>query len=224
MTDVIFKYDGTLDKYIGDAIMAIFGAPLDFPDHPSKACHAALEMMSELERLNQKWIDEGKKSLDIRIGITTGPMMVGNMGSEQRFDYTAMGDSVNLGSRLEGANKNYNTNIIISEFTFERVKNDFTCMELDSVRVKGKKRPVKIYSLVGYKNLPSIQEEVINQFNQGIAFYKKKKWDKAIHIFENITALDPDLYAAQVYVERCNNFKKNPPPSDWDGVYTMTTK
>jgi adenylate cyclase len=224
MTDVIFKYDGTLDKYIGDAIMAIFGAPLDFPDHPSKACHAALEMMSELERLNQKWIDEGKKSLDIRIGITTGPMMVGNMGSEQRFDYTVMGDSVNLGSRLEGANKNYNTNIIISEFTFERVKNDFTCMELDSVRVKGKKRPVKIYSLVGYKNLPSIQEEVINQFNQGIAFYKKKKWDKAIHIFENVTALDPDLYAAQVYVERCNNFKKNPPPSDWDGVYTMTTK
>jgi adenylate cyclase len=224
MTDVIFKYNGTLDKYIGDAIMAIFGAPLDFPDHPSKACHAALEMMAELERLNRKWIDEGKKSLDIRIGITTGPMMVGNMGSEQRFDYTAMGDSVNLGSRLEGANKNYNTNIIISEFTFERVKNDFACMELDSVRVKGKKRPVKIYSLVGYKNLPSIQEEVINQFNQGIAFYKKKKWDKAIHIFENITALDPDLYAAQVYVERCNNFKKNPPPSDWDGVYTMTTK
>jgi len=224
MTDVIFKYDGTLDKYMGDAIMALYGAPLDLPDHPSRACHSALEMMTELKRLNQKWIAEGKHPIDIGIGINTGPMIVGNMGSVERFDYTAMGDSVNLSSRLEGANKSYKTNIIISEFTFERVKNDFTCMELDSVRVKGKQRPVKIYSLVGYKNLPGIQEEVIDQFNQGIAFYKKKKWDAAIHIFENITAMDPDLYAAHVYIERCFDLKKNPPPANWDGVYTMTTK
>lgn len=224
MTDIVLKNDGLLDKYIGDAIMALYGAPLDLPDHPIRACHSALEMMTELERLNQKWIAEGKHPIDIGIGINTGPMIVGNMGSVERFDYTAMGDSVNLGSRLEGANKSYKTNIIISEFTFERVKNNFTCMELDSVRVKGKKRPVKIYSLVGYENLPNIQEEVINQFNQGIAFYKKKKWDKAINIFENITAIDPDLYAAYVYIERCLDLKKNPPPPDWDGVYTMTTK
>ena len=153
MTDIVIKNNGLLDKYMGDAIMALYGAPLDLPDHPSRACHSALEMMTELERLNQKWIAEGKHPIDIGIGINTGPMIVGNMGSVERFDFTAMGDSVNLGSRLEGANKSYKTNIIISEFTFERVKNDFTCMELDSVRVKGKQRPVKIYSLVGYKNL-----------------------------------------------------------------------
>ena len=224
MTDIVFKYDGTLDKYMGDAIMAIFGAPLDLPDHPIKACHSALEMIEELKNLNQKWIAEGKHPMDIGIGINTGPMMVGNMGSDQRFDFTAMGDSVNLGSRLEGANKSYKTNIIISEFTFERVKNEFTCMELDAVRVKGKKRPVKIYSLVGYQDLPGIQEEVIKQFNQGVMFYKRRKWDKAIHIFENITAMDPNLYAAQVYIDRCFDLKKNPPPANWDGVYTMTTK
>ena len=224
MTDIVIKNNGLLDKYMGDAIMALYGAPLDLPDHPSRACHSALEMMTELEKLNQKWVAEGKHPIDIGIGINTGPMIVGNMGSVERFDFTAMGDSVNLGSRLEGVNKSYKTNIIISEFTFERVKNDFTCMELDSVRVKGKKRPVKIYSLVGYKNLSDIQEEVINQFNQGIAFYKKGKWDTAIHIFENIAAMDPDLYAAHVYIERCFDLKKNPPSADWDGVYTMITK
>lgn len=101
---------------------------------------------------------------------------------------------------------------------------DPDCMELDAVRVKGKKRPVKIYSLVGYKDLPGIQDEVIKQFNQGVMFYKRRKWDKAIHIFENITAMDPNLYAAQVYIDRCEDLKKNPAPANWDGVYTMTTK
>jgi len=224
MTDVVFKYDGTLDKYIGDAIMAVYGAPLDLPDHPFKACQSALEMIKELKRLNEKWIGEGRQAFDIRIGINTGPMMVGNMGSKQRFDFTAMGDAVNLGSRLEGANKNYKTNIIIGELTYKRVKNEFVCMELDSVRVKGKKRPVKIYDLVGHKDLPGIPEEIVTQFNQAVTVYKERKWDEAIQIFENVAAVDPDLYAAQLYIERCNNFKKSPPPPDWDGVYVMTSK
>lgn len=224
MTDIVFKYDGTLDKYMGDAIMAIYGAPLDLPDHPFKACQSALEMIKELKRLNQKWIGEGKQPMDIGIGINTSPMMVGNMGSVQRFDFTVMGDSVNLGSRLEGANKSYKTNIIISEFTFERVKNELACMELDSVRVKGKKQPVRIYNLIGDKDLSDIQETVINQFNQAVSLYKERKWGAAIHIFENITVMDPSLYAAQVYIERCLELKKKPPSADWDGVYEMTTK
>ena len=224
MTDVVFKYDGTLDKYIGDAIMAVYGAPLDLPDHPFKACQSALEMIKGLKRLNQKWVGEGKQPMDIGIGINTSPMMVGNMGSKQRFDFTAMGDSVNLGSRLEGANKSYKTSIIIGELTYESVKNEFVCMELDSVKVKGKKQPVKIYSLVGVKDLPGIPEAIVIQFNEGVTVYKERKWDEAIQIFENIAAVDPDLYAAQLYVERCNNFKKSPPPPDWDGVYVMTSK
>ncbi|MCJ7595151.1 MAG: adenylate/guanylate cyclase domain-containing protein, partial [Desulfobacterales bacterium] len=122
MTKVVFKYEGTLDKYMGDAVMAIYGAPLDQPDHPFRACNTALDMLEALKRLNEKWVLEGKPSLDIGIGVNTGMMMVGNMGSDQRFDYTVMGDAVNLGSRLEGANKTYQTNILISEFTYERVK------------------------------------------------------------------------------------------------------
>ncbi|MBW2312309.1 MAG: adenylate/guanylate cyclase domain-containing protein [Deltaproteobacteria bacterium] len=224
MTDIVFKYDGTLDKYMGDAIMAIYGAPLDLPDHPSRACRSALEMMRELKKLNEKWVAEGKKPMDIGIGINTGPMMVGNMGSEQRFDFTVMGDSVNLGSRLEGANKSYKTNVIISEYTYERVKDEFLCMELDSVRVKGKKEPVKIYNLAGLKDLPEVQHQTITRFNQGISLYRAQKWDDAIQVFENITAMDPNLYAAQVYIQRCHKLKKNPPPPEWDGVYVMTTK
>jgi len=135
-----------------------------------------------------------------------------------------MGDSVNLGSRLEGANKSYKTGIIIGELTYDRVRNEFVCMELDSVRVKGKKKPVKIYNLVGHKDLPGIPEEIVIQFNEAVTVYKERKWDEAIQIFENISAVDPDLYAAQLYIERCNNFKKSPPPPDWDGVYVMTSK
>ncbi len=224
MTDVVFKYNETLVKYIGDAIMALYGAPLDVPDHPTHACRSALEMIHALGNLNNKWIDEGRKPIDIRIGINTGPMMVGNMGSKQRFDFTAMGDSVNLGSRLEGANKSYKTNIIIAESTYDRVKDEFVCMELDSVRVQGKKLPVKIYSLVGYKDFPEIRLETVDQFNQGVKAYKERDWDEAIHIFEAITTREPNLYAAQVYIERCRDFKENPPPADWDGVYVMATK
>ncbi|HSR14017.1 MAG TPA: adenylate/guanylate cyclase domain-containing protein, partial [Thermodesulfobacteriota bacterium] len=145
MTDVIFRYDGLLDKYIGDAIMAFWGAPMDQPDHVEKACDAALGMIAELHRLHKKWTREGLPALNIGVGINTGPMVVGNMGSKRRFNYTVMGDSVNTGSRLEGLNKIYGTNIIVSEMVYERVRADFCARELDLVRVKGKDQPVKIY-------------------------------------------------------------------------------
>ncbi|MGD8988695.1 MAG: adenylate/guanylate cyclase domain-containing protein, partial [Syntrophobacterales bacterium] len=140
MTDVVFEFDGLLDKYIGDAIMAVFGAPLEQIDHPSRACRTALKMLQRLAKMQQKWESEGAPRLDIGIGINTGPMVVGNMGSERRFDYTVMGDSVNLASRLEGINKEYGTQVVISEFTHELVKDDFFCRELDAVRVKGRAR------------------------------------------------------------------------------------
>ncbi len=224
MTDIVFKYEGTLDKYIGDALMAIYGAPMDQPDHPGRACASALDMMDGLKALNEKWIREGKMPLDIGIGINTGPMMVGNMGSDQRFDYTVMGDAVNLGSRLEGANKSYKTHILISGSTYERVKDDFVCMELDSVRVKGKKQPVGIFELISRKELPARDMEAIARFHQGLQLYKGRNWDRAIEVFEGVNAMDQTLYAARLYIERCNELKKDPPGPDWDGVFTMTTK
>jgi adenylate cyclase len=224
MTDVVFKYDGTLDKYMGDAVMAIYGAPLDQHDHPSRACHSALDMMKALKKLNEKWIVEGKSPMDIGIGINTGMMMVGNMGSDQRFDYTVMGDEVNLGSRLEGANKNYRTNILLSEFTYDRVKDEFVCMEVDSVRVKGKTHPVRIYQLHGHKGISETRDRAIFQFQRGLELYKQQRWDEALNIFQKIPELDEGLSAAEIYVQRCLELKSNPPPPDWDGVFTMTTK
>lgn len=224
MTDIVFKYEGTLDKYMGDAVMAIYGAPLEQADHPSKACASALDMMKGLRQLNEEWIKGGKSPLDIGIGINTGMMMVGNMGSAQRFDYTVMGDAVNLGSRLEGANKNYQTNILISEYTYERVKNDFVCMELDIVKVKGKNLPVRIYQLVGQNDVPAEHVKGIQNFHKGLQQYKKQKWDEAIKIFQTVNALSQNIPAADLFVERSRNLKSNPPSPDWDGVFTMTTK
>jgi adenylate cyclase len=181
-------------------------------------------MMEDLAKLNVKWGQEGKKPLDIGIGINTGPMMVGNMGSNQRFDYTVMGDNVNLGSRLEGTNKNYNTHIIISEFTYERVKDHYVCMELDSVQVKGKTLPVRIFELVGRNDLPPVRVEAIRQFHKGLALYKQQKWDEAREMFSAVTALDKGVQTANLYIERCLNLKANPPGPNWDGVFVMKTK
>jgi adenylate cyclase len=152
MTDVVIEYNGTLDKYVGDEIMAFWGAPIPQEDHALRACKAAVEMMNKLHKLNEKWMELGKPELDIGIGLNTGDMVVGNMGSSSRMDYTLMGDNVNLGARLEGTNKVYKTNIIISEFTYEHVKEDIIARELDLIRVKGKELPVKVYELIDIKS------------------------------------------------------------------------
>jgi len=153
MTDLIFKYEGTLDKYVGDEIMAFWNATVEQENHPELACRTALEMMDVLHDLNAGWPEE--KRLNIGIGMNTGIMTVGNMGSKSRMDYTLMGDSVNLGARLEGTNKIYGTNIIISEFTYEKIKDRFVCRELDNIRVKGKQKPVKIYEVMDYLAEPA---------------------------------------------------------------------
>jgi len=224
MTNIILKYDGTLDKYVGDAIMAIFGAPLEQSDHPMRACRSALEMIAGLEKLNEKWIGEGKKPLDMGIGINTGIMVVGNMGSELRFDYTVMGDSVNLASRLEGANKTYKTNILIGETTYEQVRAEYVCLELDKVRVKGKTRPVRIYQLLGDKKNAAIPPEIIEAFHRGLRHYEEQAWDRAIVIFRDILSEDGDFKAAQMYYQRAMNLKADPPPQGWDGVFATSKK
>jgi adenylate cyclase len=224
MTNIVFKYEGLLDKYMGDAIMAVFGAPLDQPDHARRACLTALEMMSELHNLQKKWQAEGRPILNIGIGLNTGDMVVGNMGSEMRFDYTVMGDMVNLGSRLEGTNKEYGTNIIISEFTYEVVKGTMSCRELDLVRVKGKNKPVKIYELLGEKRDEGSWKEFIVNFEKGLTLYREAKWDEAIASFKQVLAIRSDDYASKMYIERCQSLKQQPPLQPWDGVFTMTKK
>ena len=151
MTELVFKYDGTLDKYVGDEIMAFWGAPIEMENHAAMACRSALEQMEKLHKMNAHWIKEGKPELNIGIGLNTGDMVVGNMGSSSRMDYTLMGDNVNLGARLEGTNKVYKTNIIISEFTYEHVKDEVIVRELDLIKVKGKEKPVRIYELLAMK-------------------------------------------------------------------------
>ena len=227
MTDIVFKYDGLLDKYMGDAIMAVYGAPLDQPDHALRACRTALDMMKELKKLQKKWAEEGQPILDIGIGISSGDMVVGNMGSQMRFDYTVMGDSVNLGSRLESINKEYGTNIIISEYTYEAVQDVLLCRELDSVRVKGKKLPVKIYELLGEKKDTQDTEEyaeLIRRFNEALEKYKQAHWDEAIVSCHQVLEIRPDDPPSCLYIRRCEDLKENPPPIPWDGAFTMTKK
>jgi len=224
MTDIVFKYDGLLDKYIGDAIMAVFGAPLDQPDHASRACRVALEMMAELRRLREKWAAEGRPDVNIGVGINSGDMVVGNMGSEMRFDYTVMGDSVNLASRLEGTNKEYGTNIILSEFTYEIVKDEFICRQLDAVRVKGKKKPVRIFELLGDIDDKPQWQEFLARFEAGLEKYREGKWDEAITAFGRVLELKPEDFTSQMYIERCESLKENPPEGEWEGVFTMTKK
>jgi len=224
MTDIVFKYDGLLDKYIGDAIMAVFGAPLEQPDHALRCCRTALEMMSTLKGLQEKWAQEGRPFVDIGVGINTGDMVVGNMGSNMRFDYTVMGDNVNLSSRLEGINKEYGTHIIISEYTYEVVKEQMFCREVDSVRVKGKKLPVKIYELICERKDAAEHEEYVRRFHEGLACYKAARWDDAIACFESVLEIRPADPPAKLYIQRCRDLKEHPPEGEWDGVFTMTKK
>ena len=225
MTDIVFENRGTLDKYIGDAVMAFWGRPfLDLTDHAACACHAALQMFSRLKSLNEMWASEGRSSLKIGIGINTGPMMVGNMGSKRRFNYTVMGDPVNLASRVEGLTKEYGTQIILTEHTLEHVEGQFVTRELDLIRVKGKHEPVAIYELLAPACEHARFEELLEDFHRGLAAYKKGDWDFACEIFEALAAKYPSDGPTQVLWKRSRNFRAQAPEGVWDGVYTMTIK
>jgi len=224
MTDLVFKHDGLLDKYMGDAIMAVYGAPLEITDHAYRACVTALEMMSALRPLHQSWEKKGLPKMNIGIGVSTGPMVVGNMGSERRFDYTVMGDTVNLGSRLEGINKVYGSNIIIGEKTHNAVKNDLICRQLDAVRVKGKEQPEKIYELLAKKGEDERYAKLAEIFEKALGLYHKMKWQEAAQAFNEVLKIRPKDAASILYISRCKALYSSPPPTDWDGVFTMKTK
>jgi adenylate cyclase len=225
MVDVILRYGGMLDKFVGDEVMAVFGAPAHVPDHAERACLTALEMIRSLDRLKERWSRDGKEVFDIGIGINTGDMLVGNLGSRQIFDYTVIGDNVNLGARLEGINKVYKTtnNIIISQFTKNELTDNLVTRELDSVRVKGKTLPVAIFELVGERDIIVYSDEFLEYFNQGLLAYKGQEWDGAISAFKKAVVLNEED-VSQRYIKRCRHFKKFPPGSDWDGVFTLKSK
>lgn len=222
MVNVILKNEGTLDKFVGDEIMALFGAPLYFENHAEKACQTALEMISELEAMRKKWPQEGFR---IGIGINTGEVVVGNLGSAQLFDYTAIGDTVNLGARLEGTNKQYGTAIIISESTYNEVKDKVIVRELDLIRVKGKEKPVRIYELLGMDSFSRVEEDlIVDVYTRGLNFYRQRRWYEAIKEFRKVLRHFPSDGPSIVYIKRCLDFIENPPPDDWDGVYEFKTK
>ena len=226
MTSIILKTDGTLDKYVGDAIIAFWGAPLPQKDHAYRGCVASLEMQKRLADLRPKWKKEGKPELSCRCGVNTGNMIVGNIGGKDRFDYTVIGDSVNLASRMEGANKQYHSSIMISESTYSQVKNRVIVRELDLLQVKGKNEPVKVFELLGTSNLQMSDNEKqsLELHHEGLKLYRERKWDEAIAYFNQAQQLDPKCHVAQIYAERASLYQLSPPPDEWNGVFVMTTK
>ena len=224
MTEIIFHHRGTLDKYIGDSIMAFWGAPYPQSDHPENACKAALAMLKALEVLQERWKAAGKPLINIGIGISTGPMLVGNMGSKRRFNFTIMGDNVNLASRLEGLNKEFGTRLIISETTFEAVKDTMLARELDSIRVKGKMRPVNIYELVGFRSESEALLPKLERFHKALEIYRSAQWETAIGMFGELLRDFPDDGPTRVFVQRCWDLIENPPEGEWDGVFVMKAK
>ncbi len=224
MTKIVLKEGGTLDKYIGDAIMAIFNAPVEVPDHPERACTTALTMMERLPGLNRKWEKRGYPPLNIGVGINTGEAVVGNMGADLRFDYTAIGDTVNLTSRLEGMNKVYGTNIMVSEGTFKRTAEGFIFRELDSVRVKGKERPVAVYELLGPYAGGSIWGVLARSFSGALEDYRSGDFEGAAEGFQGVLEDFPHDGPSKLYLARCREYIESPPPEGWDGVYVAKTK
>jgi adenylate cyclase len=231
MTGLVFEHHGTLDKYIGDAVMAFWGAPFEEPGHAARGCQTALKMMDQVREMQKKWEAEGKPHLDIGIGLNTGVASVGNMGSVLRYGYTALGDTVNLSSRLEGLNKDYGTHILVNETTYAAAKDEgFVFRELDLIRVKGKLQPVTIYELIGRAGQNSVYgtpEDVharISLFQQARELYRKRAWAEAQKTFQIILDKWPDEGPSRTYWKRCQDYLFDEPSSGWDGVFTMTHK
>lgn len=225
MTRIVFKHDGVLDKYIGDAIMAFWNAPMPQPDHARRACQTALEMISALRDLQADWKRRGMPMFEVGIGINSGPAVVGNMGSLERLQYTALGDTTNVASRLEGLGKVYGTPIVIGETTRVEAGSAFNYRELDSVALKGRGEPLVIYEVVGHADqLDPEREQVLKRYQCGLDLYRSRRWREAQEIFGALQAAAPDDGPTALYLRRSTEFCANPPPADWNGVNVAKTK
>jgi len=239
MTDILIDEQGTLDKYEGDAIIAFFGAPMPLPDHAERAVRTALKMQAALGDLRKKWTSEGDKwpqivhDMRMRIGINSGEIVTGNMGSKMRMNYTMMGDAVNLAARLEESAKQYGVFIQIAQFAHAHVRDKFVFRELDTVRVVGKTEPVTTYEpLCAVDADEPLLKELAEVFAQGLAAYKAQRWEEASACFTRSAELElrrfPGLghkpNPSKIYLERCEEFRQTPPIPGWDGVYNLTHK
>ena len=235
MTTILLAHKGTLDKYIGDAIVAFYGAPVPLEGHEYHACMTALEMDKKLKYMREKWTNEGDwpelvHNIRHRVGLNSGNMVTGNMGSSMRMNYTMMGDTVNLAARLEPAAKEYGVYNFVAQNTYKAVADQFEWRLLDYLVVKGKKEPVKAYELISFKDeMNSEQSDLVESFNDGLELYFKQEWKKALKKFKESSELAEDfLYRpttpSKIYIERCEAFIKKPPPKDWSGVWAMNTK
>ena len=236
MTDVLLENNGTLDKYIGDAIVAFYGAPIEVDDHELWACRTAIKMQENLEVLRKGWRGEGDRWPEIvhnmqnRIGISSGQMVTGNMGSEARMNYTMMGDNVNTAARLESSAKQYGIYIQIADSTYQPVKDKVVVRDLDYVRVMGKEEPVKVWELISETGQePEKYKKILPAYHEALKLYQNQEWSKAIEAFKASDDLE-DMFPgrktnpSRIYIPRCEHFLSNPPGDDWDGVWTLTSK
>jgi len=222
MVDIIDARGGTVDKYIGDAIMAFFGAPARHKDDATRSVLAGIEMNEALEEFNTQQRKLGKPEFRIGVGINYGVVTVGNIGTEKKMDYTIIGDMVNLASRMEGLTKKYHQPLLISESLHQKVKDEVVCRLIDSVAVKGKTKGVKIYT--AKKRLSEEENRAWTLHNTAMESYYRRDFDEAIGYFQNVQKIFPDDYASQLMMDRCRQFKAEPPPENWDGVEIMTEK
>lgn len=223
MVDVIFQHGGILDKYIGDAIMALFGAPFNGPHDADNALAVANQMMVRLGELNDRRARVGSAAIDIGIGISTGEVIVGNIGSTKRMEYTVIGDNVNLASRLEGATKQYGAKILLSESTVRELTKPALLREVDVIRVKGKDRPVAVFEALGFREAPALSD-MLDAYEEGLAAYRAHKWKAAIKAFEAALKIEPGDGPSAMYLDRCRLYADTPPAADWDGVWTLKSK
>ncbi|MBL93434.1 MAG: adenylate/guanylate cyclase domain-containing protein [Myxococcales bacterium] len=226
MVDILSAKGGILDKYIGDAMMAVFGAPFPGPKDADNAMQTGIEMLKALRTFNAAWTATGNEPLRMGIGVNTDEILSGNIGSPKRMDYTVIGDGANLAARLEGANKYYGTEMLVSGLTLKELKEEYTVRKVDLIQVKGKQQPVAMYEVMDHyddASFPNLQAS-LKVFSSGFQSYQNKTWDEARAAFSEALRLNPKDELAAMYLERCRHFQESPPPPDWDGVWVMADK
>jgi adenylate cyclase len=226
MVDCLRQEDGMLDKFIGDAVMAAFGIPVAHRDDEDRAVRTSISMITRLADWNVIRLSEGKKPINIGIGLNTDFVVSGNIGAKKRMDYTIIGDGVNLAARLESACKQYAAKILISECTQKKLRGTYRMREIDLVVVKGKTQPVAVFEVLDYhteQTFPNLMD-VVSHFRDGIAKYRRGEFDLAIKAFEQALGFNPDDKLSQIYIERCRLLQQHPPEGVWDGVWRMEDK